>query len=154
MVELITFIILIIIGFTFGRLNERRHFARLEKAEQDMSHIKVLNVKTPPATFAPADPNFGGALVTGNVVIAIDYFKMIMANLRIFFGGRLNSYTSLLERARREAILRMQREAEQLGADAVYNIRLEFSAIGQNAKRSSGAELLAYGTAVKFKTVD
>lgn len=139
--ELIIFITLFIIGLVFGKYNEKRHFSRLEKAEKELSHIKVLNIKT-----LPLNLDVGGILVTGNVVIAIDYFKMVMAALRIFLGGRLNSYSSLIERARREAVIRMQRSADKMGADAIYNTRLEFSAVGQ------GAELLAYGTAVKLKT--
>ena len=145
MVKFIIFITLFTIGLIFGKISEKRHFIRLEKAEEELSHIKVLNVKT-----LPSNIDVGGALVAGNVVIAIDYFKMIMAGFRVFFGGRLNSYTSLLERARREAIVRMQRDADRLGANAIYNTRLEFSAIGQSANRCSGAELLAYGTAVKL----
>ena len=143
-----TFITLLVIGLIFGLLNERRHFARLKAAEEELSHIKVFNLKT-----LPTNIDVGGTLVTGNVVVAIDYFKMIMAALRVFFGGRLNSYTSLLERARRESIVRMKREANALGANAIYNARFEFSAIGQSANRASGAELLAYGTAVKLAPV-
>jgi len=58
-------------------------------------------------------------------------------------------YDSLLSRARREAIIRMMREADALGADAIYNVRVEFSAIGAQPQAIGGAELLAYGTAVK-----
>jgi len=143
MTSLITFIVLLCSGVIFGSLNERKHFTRLRKAEAELSHVKVLNIKHP---IHPLEE--GGVLVTGNVVIAIDYFKKITATLRMIFGGRLNSYESLMERARREAIVRMQRKAVELGADTIYNARVEFSTVGQQP-RISGAELLAYGTAVK-----
>jgi uncharacterized protein YbjQ (UPF0145 family) len=58
-----------------------------------------------------------------------------------------------LERARREAILRMTEEAQQQGFDAIFNVRLETSRLA-NARRDgkgvAGVEMLAYGTAVKF----
>lgn len=148
MVGLLTFFVLLTIGFFFGRAQEARHFRVLEAAEAEMAHIQILTVKTLPEGLAP-----GAELVTGNVVIAIDYFKSLMASIRMVFGGRLNAYDSLMERARREAVLRVQREADRIGANAVYNIKLETSTIGQAPQPITGMELLAYGTAVKFANV-
>jgi len=88
-------------------------------------------------------------LVSGNVVVAVDYFKKVIANIKMIFGGKLGMYDSLISRARREAVVRMLREADALGADAVYNVRIEFSAVGAQPAAIGGAELLAYGTAVK-----
>jgi len=84
-------------------------------------------------------------------VVAVDYFKKFIAAIKMFFGGKLGMYDSLLTRARRQAIVRMLREADALGADAIYNVRVEFSAIGAQPQAIGGAELLAYGTAVKRK---
>lgn len=144
-----TFIFLIFLGFWFGRWNERRHFERLVLREKDFAHIKVMTLKT-----LPDQPMASGQLVSGNVVIAQDYFKMIAALVRRFFGGKLRSYETLLERARREAVLRLQRQAEALGAHAVYNVRFEASPVGVqtagNGGPSSGVELFAYGTAVTY----
>lgn len=144
--SLLTFIILLTIGIIFGRRNERNHLIRLNADENALSHIKVLTIKTLPPNLAQ-----GGALVQGNVVIAVDYFKVIMSSIRMIFGGRLGSYETLLDRARREAIVRMQKDAESLGADAIYNARVEFSAVGQRPQKIGGAELLAYGTAVRYE---
>ena len=145
--SLITFLFLVSLGIIFGRANEKAHLKRLRAEEKEMSHIKVLSIKTLPPNLAQ-----GGALVQGNVVIAVDYFKVIMSTIRMIFGGRLNSYETLLDRARREAIVRMQKDAESLGADAIYNARVEFSAVGQQPQKIGGAELLAYGTAVRYET--
>lgn len=145
--NLLTFIILLTIGIVFGRRNERNHLARLTADEDALSHIKVLTIKTLPPNLAQ-----GGALVQGSVVIAVDYFKVIMSSIRMILGGRLNSYETLLERARREAVVRMQKDAQSLGADAIYNARVEFTAIGQQPQKIGGAELLAYGTAVKYES--
>jgi uncharacterized protein YbjQ (UPF0145 family) len=139
--------ILLLAGIIFGSINERNHFKRLVKDEADLSHIQVLNIKTLPDNIEP-----GGALVSGNVVVAVDYFKVFVSAFIMIFGGQITSFQTLLERARREAIVRMQREADALGANAVYNTRLEFSAVGQRPKKIGGAELLAYGTAVKIKS--
>ena len=141
---LATFIILMLIGFFFGRANEAAHLKRLRAAEAALSHIRVNNLKT---TVEPLET--GGVLVSGNVVVAVDYFKKIIAAIKMIFGGKLGMYDSLLSRARREAIIRMMREADALGADAIYNVRVEFSAIGAQPQAIGGAELLAYGTAVK-----
>lgn len=146
MIELIVFISLFLIGLIFGQLNERRHFARLEKAEAELADIKAYNLKTLPIDLAP-----NAVLVTGNVVVAVDYFKKIVAGLKAIIGGRLKAYESLVERARREAIIRMKREAREAGAHAVYNVRLEFSTTGQQPRQAfGGVELFAYGTAVKY----
>lgn len=145
MIGLITFGVLLLVGIVFGSMNERNHFARIIKAEEELSDIKVFNIKT-----LPNNIEAGGALVTGNVVIAVDYFKVFISGFVMLFGGRLTGYEKLMERARREALIRMQREAKALGANAIYNTRVEFSAVGQQPKKIGGAELFAYGTAVKY----
>lgn len=144
---IITVALLLMIGLIFGRINERRHFARLRRAEEDLSDIVALNLKT-----VPENAVSNGELVTGNVVIAVDYFKKIVAGLKGLLGGRLKTYESLVERARREAIVRMKEDARARGANAIYNVRLEFSTIGQQPRQAmGGVELFAYGTAVTLK---
>ncbi len=144
MTGLFTVLILLLIGFVFGKINESNHFRRLQIEEKKYGHIDVYNIKRPTESLAP-----DGMLVSGNVVIAVDYFKMLVANLKTLIGGRLNTYESLMERARREAIIRLKKEADAIGADAVYNIRIEYSTVGTQPQGSSGVELFAYGTAVK-----
>lgn len=142
---LITVTILLLIGLIFGRINEANHFKRLALAEAELSDIAAYNLKTLPPSLMD-----DGVLVTGNVVIAVDYFKKIAAGIKGLFGGHIRSYESLVERARREAIVRMKQEAKAAGANAVYNVRLEFSTMGEQSKHAfGGVELLAYGTAVR-----
>ena len=86
-------------------------------------------------------------LVTGNVVIAGDYFKQIMAQLASFFGMRIAVAESMMDRARREALLRMK--AQAAGADAILNVRFESMKIGERNK-VAGVEVLAFGTAVYY----
>ena len=80
--------------------------------------------------------------------MSIDSFKKFVAGLRDLVGGRVSSYESLLERARREALLRMKAEARALGAQSVWNVRLETSSITKGGKGVSAVEVLAYGTAL------
>lgn len=85
-------------------------------------------------------------LVKGNTVRAKWFGKDIIAGLRNIVGGELKEYTEMLTEAREQALQRMARDAEALGADAVINVRFMTSQVTQGA-----AELLAYGTAVKLK---
>jgi len=82
-------------------------------------------------------------LVQGNTVRAKHVGRDIAAGLKNIFGGELGGYTELLIESRREALGRMIAQAEQLGANAVLNVRFATSSITAGA-----AELYAYGTAV------
>jgi uncharacterized protein YbjQ (UPF0145 family) len=83
------------------------------------------------------------------VVISIDYFKRISAALRSLLGGRVTAYESLLERARREAILRMKQRAFDSGASHVINVKLETTSISKGYRKQVGSvEVYAYGTAL------
>lgn len=82
-------------------------------------------------------------LVQGNTIRAKHIGRDFAANLKNLIGGELKGYTELLIEARRQALERMLAQAEQLGANAVLNVRFTTSAVTQGA-----AELYAYGTAV------
>ena len=85
-------------------------------------------------------------LVKGSTIQSKNIGKDILQGLKTIIGGELKGYTEMMNEARALATKRMVQEAEQLGADAVVNIRYSSAAIMQNA-----AEVIAYGTAVKFK---
>ncbi len=82
-------------------------------------------------------------LVQGNTIRAKHLGRDFAAGLKNLVGGELSGYTELLIEARRQALERMLAQAEQLGANAVVNVRFTTSAVTQGA-----AELYAYGTAV------
>ncbi|WP_419813417.1 YbjQ family protein [Bacterioplanoides sp.] len=145
METLLQFLVLLGLGYFFGRRAESRHYKRIRQREQKYRELLVMPEKSPPIQYA----QHKSALVSGNVVVSVDYFKKIAAGLRSIFGGRVSAYESLLDRARREAILRLQEDAHQKGADAVYNLKFETSRISQNAAQGIGSvEVLAYGTAL------
>jgi uncharacterized protein YbjQ (UPF0145 family) len=87
-------------------------------------------------------------IVQGNTVRAKHLGRDIGAALKNVVGGELKGYTELLTEARREAIERMIAQAEQLGANAVINVRFSTSAVTAGA-----AEIYAYGTAVVAEAV-
>jgi uncharacterized protein YbjQ (UPF0145 family) len=148
MANLIIFLVLLVLGYIFGQMAERRHFKSIIDREQQYKHILCFNEHTLPVQ----TPTPEVALVAGNVVISIDYFKRIAAGLNNIFGGRVRAYESLIERARREAILRMKQEAEQLGGQAIFNVKLETASIYKGRGQQIGSvEVYAYGTALISK---
>jgi len=85
-------------------------------------------------------------LVKGSTIQSKNIGRDITQGLKTIIGGELKAYTQMMNDARAIATKRMTAEAESLGADAVINIRYTSAAVMQSA-----AEILAYGTAVKFK---
>ena len=85
-------------------------------------------------------------MVKGTVVQSKHFGKDFLAGMKNIVGGEITSYTEMLVEARSIATKRMEDEARAMGADAIINIRYGSSAIMQGA-----AEVIAYGTAVKFK---
>lgn len=85
-------------------------------------------------------------LVSGSTVRAKHMGKDIMAGFKNIVGGELKSYTELLNDSRKQATERMIQQAQQLGANAIVNVRYATSSVAQGA-----AELYVYGTAVKMQ---
>lgn len=147
--NLITFATLLGVGYVAGTVAERRHYTSIVRREKDTLRFPVVSAE---GSFADGQVR-ETFLVSGSAVISIDYFKRLLGNLRNLFGGRVAAYESLLDRARREAVLRMKEEALARGAGMVMNLRLETSTLtgAANQKGSIGSvEILAYGTAVVF----
>ena len=84
-------------------------------------------------------------IVKGSSIRTVHAGKDIMNGLKTLVGGELDSYNEMMNEARALATKRMVEEAESMGADAVVNIRYASAAVMQGA-----AEVIAYGTAVKF----
>lgn len=85
-------------------------------------------------------------LVAGSTIRAKHIGRDFAAGIKNIFGGELKGYTELLNESRKEAVDRMVKQAESLGANAIVNVRFSTSAVAQGA-----AELYAYGTAVKVQ---
>jgi uncharacterized protein YbjQ (UPF0145 family) len=142
--DLVLFAALLLAGLLFGRLAERRHYRDIIARETALADILVFSERRPPDFALPPRTE----LVVGSVVIAEDYFKRIAASLKSLVGGRLTAYESLMDRGRREAVLRMKEQARRLGANMVFNVRFETASMAEGAERMFSAEFIAYGTAV------
>ncbi len=142
-------LLILMIAYFIGSAIEKRHFANIRKREDDLHGFPVVSFDTMPDDWKVSSSN----LVTGSIVISLDYFKRVIAGLRGLIGGRIKTYEPLLERARREALLRMTESAREQGYDAIFNVRLETSRLAnatRDGKGTAGVEMLAFGTAVKF----
>jgi uncharacterized protein YbjQ (UPF0145 family) len=143
---LLIFVLPLVLAFFWSRWIDRKHFARIVERETEYSDITVTDLRTFPGGREPE----AGELVTGATVVANDYFKTWAASIRNIFGGEVRGLERLLERGRRESMVRMLAEARALGANAVYNVRIDTSSIaGKRAGAAAGVEVLVSGTAVK-----
>ncbi len=125
-----------------GAWGERSHMRRILAREAQFRGFPVSNLKRMPEGAVEA------FLATGSVVLSADAWKTMLAGFRKIFGGRFRSIEPVIERARREAILRLLEEARSRGADCVHNVRLETANISNT--KSLMVEVVAYGTAVKL----
>ena len=141
------FISLIIIGYSTGRYVEKKHIESLKKKEQHYNYMPLITGEWK----SQIQANQEGQIFGAGVVIGADYFKSFVAGLRGLLGGRLSTYESLLDRGRREAIVRMQEKAENWGAEKVINVIIETAVIGNLSGKQAlpCVELYVYGTAIK-----
>ena len=144
------FVVLIGAYFT-GTIIERRHYRSLRVRENASRRFLAVTFSC-----VPEDREVvASELVTGSVVISIDHFKRFFAGLRMLFGGRITSYETLLDRGRREAIMRLKENSRKRGFQAVINMRLETSRLASSRGNQgiAGVEVLAFGTALRFAIV-
>jgi uncharacterized protein YbjQ (UPF0145 family) len=143
MFDLIILISLIVLGYIVGSRIESKHYRSISAREDNTYKQVCLSDKKCPKDLDIQESR----LATGSVVIAIDHFKRILFSFRNLFGGEAKSYSSLIDRARREALLRMK-ETEPT-ADLFVNVRLETFSISKGAQgQVSAVEMFAYGTAI------
>ena len=130
---------LILVGWICGRAAERRHYASLEGREAANGSFLVTQLKSFPAATAGPTPG----MVVAETVVATDYLKSFLANIRRLFGGEVRSYHSLLGRARREATQQLVEQALALGHNAICNVRIETADVGGSTASKKGAAMVA-----------
>lgn len=137
-------LILLLIGFFMGRYLENKHYASIIQREKDMAKLPAVSMRSlPPLSHAHT------MLVSGSTVVSVDYFKKFLASLRKIFGGRISAYESLIDRARREATLRMKEHAQSLGANLILNVKIETSSMYKGRRNTvHSVEVIVYGTAI------
>jgi len=134
---------LLLLGLIVGRILEKRHYASIRRREKALANVLVFSTRWPPEVTASQRTT----LVAGSVVISSDHFKTFVAGLRNIFGGNVRSYETLMERARREAVLRLKEDARRQGAKLVIGLRFETTQIA--GRGTPCMEVLAYGTAMR-----
>jgi uncharacterized protein YbjQ (UPF0145 family) len=141
-------VVLAVMGFVVGGFLERSHFKSIREREQQFLNFPAV----PTSALEPSLAVLDAQLVTASVVVSLDYFKRILASFRNVFGGRVRSYESLLDRAKREAILRMKEQFPD--SHIIVNMRINTSRIGSTHGGNKGlgaVEVLASGTVVKYQ---
>jgi len=129
-----------------GAIIERRHYRSIREREAATAGLPVVTLRT----IVDERPVADARLVMASVVISHDNFKRFLAQVRKIIGGNLRSYETLLDRGRREAILRLKDQCPD--AHIIMNLRLDTANIANTqGKKGVGAlEVMASGTAVRF----
>lgn len=146
--ELLIFIIITACWLFFGKYIEKKHYASIIEREEKYKWVVVLSDKD-----LRGIKNVQGEwiLLNEGTVVSIDAFKKLMAGFVNLFGGRMKSYESLVDRARRESVLKLKEKAVNAGYNCIANLRIETSSITKNAKKTVGSvEAMAYGSALKL----
>ena len=147
--DILIIIAFLMLGYGFGQLAEKKHYKSIKKRESQLHNVLIFSARSVPPDWSIESAE----LVQGNVVVSVDYFKRFLFSLRNIFGGRVEAYESLLDRGRREAVLRMKHKAMQRGSHHIFNIKFETSSISRGISSALGSvEVFAYGTAIKVKT--
>jgi uncharacterized protein YbjQ (UPF0145 family) len=150
MEQLLVTAFLLVLGFVSGKTIEHFHRQDLAKRERRQRRLPALTTTRLPADWRVED----AMLLTGTVVVSLDYWKRFAAGIRQIFGGNVRSFESLFERARREALLRLKEAAAAKGCDVVIGVRLESAELanqGANGKGTAGVELIAIGTGLRTR---
>ena len=129
-------------GWLLATWFERRHLRSLDTREAPLQHISVNTGKRLP----PCEPG-ASTLLIGSVVLAHDYFRTLVIALRRLLGGNIKAYERLLERGRREALIRLKEEADLRGLDRLVNVRFNTSVI--SGRFLHAVEMVAYGTGIR-----
>lgn len=139
------FIGLLLLGYFAGRAAESKHYSSIKEREKKWAAIPASTSKALPEGIRVAESR----LALGSTVISIDYFKRFLASLRMLFGGELSAYSSLIDRGRREALLRMKESTPD--ANMFVNCRIETATLYSGRGNGvSSVEVFAYATALRI----
>ena len=144
-------LLLLVIGYSTGKFFETTHYTKIRQREKRLQSIPIIASRWQDTI----ESDEMGCLFDGSVVISSDYFKAFISKLRLILGGRMREFEPLLDRARREAILRMKEKAVFWGAKRIINLRIECSSVygrGGGQQYLPIVEVLAYGTGIKKNT--
>lgn len=150
MLDLIIIITFLAITYLTGRYIEKNHYKKIKQREIALIRKPIISFGAKRWTTERKIKDI--KMVTGEAVIAGDYFKAFTAGIKQKFGGNLSTYESVIDRARREALIRMREKATK--ADIIVNVRLESILLNQNYIQYNippQCAIIAYGTAVTYE---
>lgn len=146
MLDLIILIILLWLWYFFGHRAEKNHYKRIIEKEKELIDIVVLT-KTDVKNLNAET----WEIVYWTIVVSIDYFKKFISSFVKIFWWRINAYESLLDRARRDTLVKVKQQAKDAWCNAIANLKIETSSISKWQKWQIGSvEILSYATAVKI----
>lgn len=145
--------LLIIIGtlilcYFTGSIIEKNHYKSIRKREINLYKFPCISS----GKMIASSPRVKNAyLVSSSVVIACDTFKVFVASLKSFFGGNVSAVESVIDRGRREAILRIREQALRMRAKAIINLKIETVMLNSSrTKQAPRVCVTAYGTAIEY----
>ena len=146
--DLIIAISLLVICYFTGKSIEKRHYKKIKERE-------LLLIKKPYVSFQKNILNkkevANCQLVASTVVIGCDYFRAFIASLRNIFGGNVSTFEALLDRGRREALLRIREQAVKMGADVLINVKIDSVTLDPiEYSKNPKTCVTAYGTAIRY----
>lgn len=134
-------------GWLVAALAERRHVAAMTARERDLAEVHITASKS----FPPAERDHTMMLV-GSVVITHDYWRTLVIFIRTLLGGNIQPYERLVQRGRREALIRLKEEAHLRGMDRVVNVRFLGNRISAGPLKA--VEMVAFGTGIRCRPTD
>lgn len=133
-----------LVGWMVATWFERRHINSMNRREIPLHNIAINNLKKN----LNCEPQ-AATLLIGSVVVAHDYFRTLVIFFRKLIGGNIRHYERLVDRGRREALIRLKEEADLYGIDRVVNVRFTTTAI--SGRFLHAVEMVAYGTGIQGK---
>ena len=148
MLDIIVIIGFLIICYFTGNHIEKKHYKKIQ--EREVKWFKKRYISFSKKTYNP-NRKSEVFLVDAGVVLGCDYFKAFVASLKNLFGGNVSAYESVMDRGRREALLRMREKAYKMGANTILNVKLETVILDPiGTQKLPKISIMAYGTAIKY----
>lgn len=142
--------VMLVVAYLSGKAIEIFHYRSIKKRELKLRGFPLVSFQKKVLEDRPVK---SAELVASEVVIAGDYFKSFIAIFQGLIGGRQTAYESVLDRAKREAILRMRGKA--IGSDIIINMKIESiildNYLSGKANGRPKAAVIAYGTAITYE---
>lgn len=149
MEDLIILAVILIVTYITGSVIEKNHYKSIKQREIALIRKPIVNYGVKEWDSKRKIKHV--ELVTGEVVVGVGYFKSFVASLKSLFGGRLTSIESVMDRGRREAILRMREKA--VGANFIINARVDTVMLNDLGGKNADPQcaIIASGTAITYE---